>query len=215
MMAGRNSQNDDDSCRARLGAALAAVALAFTLTACSKPAPQPAAPPAESAAAVAQTAAVPAEKTAEAPMQEEMPGMDHSAAPHPHPAAAAHQDHESKHGGDFFMALDEKHHLEGILVEPDTFRVYMFDEYSKPLSKADVAKADGKVAWGKADNAPETALKPSADGLTLEAKSPSKLTFPTELTLRIRFPGAAAGSRPELFTFPFKAYTHDPTTHKH
>src|ERR1700686_705280 len=44
------------------------------------------------------------------------------------PAAAekgAHMDHKSKHGGTFFMALDNKHHLEGILVPPGTFRVYL------------------------------------------------------------------------------------------
>jgi hypothetical protein len=134
---------------------------------------------------------------------------------HSHEAGAAHQDHDSKHGGTFFMALDEKHHLEGALMDPGIFRVFLYDDHTMPLAKQDIAEADAKVTWGSQDNAPETSMKLSADGLTLEAAPPGKLALPVELTLRIRFPGAPPGSRPELFTFPFKAFTHDPTTHMH
>jgi hypothetical protein len=217
---------EDSRRRWALRSALAAVLGAgLLLTACSKQQSESTAPPAQATEQTAQAQpatppasdAAPAAEAAPAPAHQHTPGMQMTASePHVHAAGqASHQDHESKHGGDFFMALDEKHHLEGVLAEPGTFRVYLFDEYTKPLSKQSVAKADAKVTWGKAANAPEIALKPSADGLTLEAQAPAKVTFPTELTLRIRFPGAAAGSRPELFTFPFKAYTHDPTTHKH
>ena len=105
------------------------------------------------------------------------------------------------------MAQDEKHHLEGILLSPGTFRVFLYDERSHPLSKMQLAKADAKVIWGRQEQAPETALKPSNDGLTLEAAAPAKLTLPSELTLLIRFPGAAPDSRPELFTFPFAKFS--------
>lgn len=100
-------------------------------------------------------------------------------------------------------------------MEPGVFRVYLFDEYTKPLAREAVAKAAANVTWGRAENSPEIAMKPSADGLTLEAKAPGKLTFPTELTLRIRFPGAPANSRPELFTFPFRAFTQHGSAHQH
>lgn len=187
-----------------------ALFLLLTLGACSRPAEQAAAP-AEQAAP--QTPA-PAEPVP-APVAEDELHAHADGADHHHPPGSTHQDHDSKHGGDFFMAFDEIHHLEGTLSEPGIFRVYLYDEFTKPLSKASVAKAAAKVTWGRAEDSPETAMKSSADGLTLEAKAPAKVSFPTELTLRIRFPGAAPDSRPELFTFPFKAYTHDPAPHKH
>ncbi len=113
------------------------------------------------------------------------------------------------------MALDEKHHVEGVLMSPGIFKVFLFEEHSLPLSKQEVARANAKVLWGEHEKAPELAMKPSADGLALEAAAPVKVVFPLELTLLIRLPGAAADSRPELFTFPFKEFTHDHTTHKH
>jgi hypothetical protein len=198
--------------------------LGLGLTACSK----------QSAPEAGATASTPATSAEAAPMTSadagqmhdmgahdtaahDMAGHDMAAeeTAHSHESGAAHLDHDSKHGGIFFMALDESHHLEGALLDANTFRVFLYDDHTVPLSKEQVAQADARVTWGSQDNAPETVMKPSADGLTLEAAPPSKLTLPVELTLRVRFPGAAANSRPELFTFPFKAFTHDPTTHKH
>lgn len=224
MSPARNSQNAGAREASRYGAVPALVALALLLSSCNKPAPQSSAAPEQSSTAATAQPSTAASTREPAPAVSEQaathqhtPGMEMPApAPHTHaPGTPAHQDHDSKYGGDFFMALDEKHHLEGVLAEPGTFRVYLFDEYTKPLAKAAVAKADAKVTWGRADNSPETPMLPSADGLTLEARAPAKVAFPAELTLRIRFPGAAANSRPELFTFPFKSWTHAPATHKH
>ena len=141
-------------------------------------------------------------------------------ASHPHmqemPAAEAkpHQDHDSRHGGVFFMALDEKHHLEGVLLSPGKFRIYLYDDRTHPLSKQQIAKADAKVTWGRQENAPVTPMKPSGDGFSLEAAAPAKFTLPAELTLLIRFPGAAPESRPELFTFPFGKFTPEQPAHQ-
>ncbi|MSO20154.1 MAG: hypothetical protein EXQ56_06755 [Acidobacteria bacterium] len=190
------------------------ILLGFGLTACS----QQQIPVAESRPKEGHSLS-PGQGSMDLPAGEGSATMQDSAAGHQQvPRAvpgAAHQDHESKHGDAFFMALDEKHHIEGVLMSPGTFKVFLFEEHSLPLSKQEVARAAAKVIWGEHETAPEVAMKPSADGRALEAASPAKVAFPLQLTLLIRLPGAPADSRPELFTFPFKKFTHDHTTHKH
>jgi hypothetical protein len=121
--------------------------------------------------------------------------------------AHAHSDHDSKHGGTFFMALDNKHHLEGVLLPTGVFRVFIYDEYSRPLKVTDLGKIRGKVIWGEADGSPEIPLLASEHAAALEAKAPGPIQFPVVLTLLLHFPGMAASERPELFTFPFSHYS--------
>jgi hypothetical protein len=136
-------------------------------------------------------------------------------AAHEH-EGVAHQDHDSKHGGTFFMALDNKHHLEGALERPGVFRVYMYDAYTHAVSPEVLGQASAKVIWGDQDGAPEIELKPNADGSALEAQAPQPIHFPVTLTLLCRFPGAEPSSRPELLTFPFSHFSHiDTTPHTH
>jgi len=128
----------------------------------------------------------------------------------------AHQDHDSKHGGTFFMALDNRHHLEGALEQPGIFRVYIYDAYTQPVSREELGQTQAKVIWGENDGAPEVELKPAADGTCMEAQAPAPVRFPVTLTLLTRLPGSAPNSRPELFTFPFSHYSHiDVTPHQH
>lgn len=188
---------------------IAAVAgLALFAAACSQQ-------PAQTIETAPPRAAADSSASAVAPAEAHDPSAPH----HDVPGIAPHQDHDAKHGGTYFMAVNEKHHLEGVLITPGTFRVYLYDEYNRALPKQDVAKADAKVIWGGQENAPELPLKISADGMWIGVGAPSvagaKIQFPVTLTLLIRFPGAAPGSRPELFTFPFTRFTHDPTNHTH
>ena len=125
----------------------------------------------------------------------------HDAGP---PDAGAHQDHNSKHGGTFFMALDNKHHIEGLLESPGVFEVYLYDDHTRPVSRRELNQARMTVIWGEQDGAPKIDLKPRSDGTLLEARAPGAMHFPVTLTLLVHFPGSAASAKPELFTFPFQ-----------
>lgn len=55
-------------------------------------------------------------------------------APNPaDPNAAAHMDHNPLHGGQFFMAANNYHHLEGALPQPGEFRLYVYDDFKQPV----------------------------------------------------------------------------------
>jgi hypothetical protein len=118
-----------------------------------------------------------------------------------------HMDHNSKHGGVFFMALDEMHHLEGVLEPPGIFRVYVYDEYTKPLAEDKMKEVSGTVQMGEAEDAPKNPLKLSKDGHTMEMALPPGTKLPVTLTMLMRFPRMAADARPELFTFQFNEFT--------
>ena len=190
--------------------------LLSSLVSCSQ---QSAAPAAESAAKAEPNIAA---ATSDSSMPDTAPPAAEEAADTENALAAqsgegaTHQDHDSRHGGTFFMALDNKHHLEGTLEQPGVFRVYVYDAYTHPVSREDLGKVDAKVIWGVQDGALEIDLKPNASGSALEASAPEPVRFPVTLTLLCRFPGAPANSRPELFTFPFSHYSHiDTKPHPH
>ena len=143
----------------------------------------------------------------------------HSGAPSGSPEAATsaadaqpggggpHADHNPKHGGTFFMAMNNHHHLEGVLEAPGIFRVYVYDAFTKPLPPDQVKLVSGRVVVGDSENAPEVPLKLSRNGETLEADLGDKGSPPVTLTLLVRFPGMSPEARPELFTFPFDGYS--------
>lgn len=49
------------------------------------------------------------------------------------PNAAAHMDHNPLHGGQFFMAANNYHHLEGALPRAGEFRLYVYDDFKQPV----------------------------------------------------------------------------------
>jgi hypothetical protein len=119
----------------------------------------------------------------------------------------AHQNHNPQHAGTFFMAMDNIHHLEGVLEAPGVFRVYVYNIAAKPLSRDRMKLVSGKVLVGDAEDAPEIPLKLSGDGMTMEAALSKGMKLPVTLTLLMSFPGMKKSAKPELFTFPFSAYT--------
>jgi Cu/Ag efflux protein CusF len=118
-----------------------------------------------------------------------------------------HGDHNPRHGGLFFMAADQWHHLEGTFVEPDRFRVFFYNDMTQPLA------ADGfsaRVVKSDANAAPigtPIPLKAAADANdVLEANIPGEkppLNLKLYLTLK-------AGDKEQVFDFMFPAYSKEP-----
>ena len=89
----------------------------------------------------------------------------------------AHADHNSKHGGQFYMAPDRRHHLEGVLDE--TFRVYLYDDHTRPVSALPFAAGASATALrldthdADADEPIALVLVPVTDGSPLEFRLPA------------------------------------------
>jgi len=122
----------------------------------------------------------------------------------------AHFDHNPKHAGIFFMSMDYKHHLEGVLLPGGTFRIYLYDAHTQPLKAEQTRLAGGTVQIGDSENAPKIKLAPGKIAEALEANLGNGLKFPVALTVLLRLPGMSATSRPELFNFIFKEFTQEP-----
>jgi hypothetical protein len=118
-----------------------------------------------------------------------------------------HQNHNPQHGGVFFMAEDNIHHLEGVLVKPETFRLYLYDAYTIPLDPDSVKETRASVQVGDAEDAKAIPMKVGADGQTLEANVGPKIDFPATYTLKMHLPGEPPDAKPELFTFHYKDFS--------
>jgi hypothetical protein len=57
----------------------------------------------------------------------------------------SHGDHNPQHGGLFFMAPDKWHHLEGAYPAPGVFRLYVYDDFTKPLPPGRLKAARSRV----------------------------------------------------------------------
>lgn len=121
----------------------------------------------------------------------------------------AHADHNPRHGGVFFMAPDNWHHLEGTLVSERELRIYLYDNFTKPtdspgysgeLKVQPVNDQDEEV--GDAVTVP---IKP-VDGKTyLVAQLPDTINPPFQTEARLQFP---KGKEKYLFNFDFKGVQH-------
>lgn len=135
----------------------------------------------------------------------------------PKPKKAAHADHTPKHGGQFFMAPNKFHHLEGAMPAASEFRVYFFDDHTEPIpassfkegAKISVQKVgtDGRETGQMVDL--PVAIDPS--GSFLSARIPSELSLPLYFTTWLAFPHQ---KEPDLFNFTFDKVS-VPAPHKH
>jgi hypothetical protein len=128
-------------------------------------------------------------------------------------APRPHGDHNPKHGGIFFMAPDNWHHIEGAYPAPGRFRVYMYDDFSKPLAADRARKVRARVVTKetfdpKTKTTRELASAPLVlvrNGAFFEARI-DQLALPAQLTAKISF---APGDKESRFDFAFPSFSKD------
>lgn len=127
--------------------------------------------------------------------------------------AAAHGNHNPQHGGQFFMAQDYWHHVEGVYPSPGVFRLYLYDDYTKPLAAAKVKAVKARLVT-KEETDPKTfvtkevasvPLTVAADGAYLEAAI-DPLTLPANLTMQAVF---EPNGKEQRFDFAFAGFSAD------
>lgn len=97
--------------------------------------------------------------------------------------AMAHGDHNPRHGGILFMAPNGYHHLEGTLNEEGRFRLYLYDDFTRPLA------VEGFQA-----RAGELPMEASPDGTSLSVNVERSLD-PVEVVLHLWFPDETEEAR--------------------
>lgn len=124
----------------------------------------------------------------------------------------AHSDHSPKHGGTFFMAADNWHHIEGVLTSPTEFRIYLYDNFTRPLNANGYS---GTVEFTRLDAQGNdvgkpiaTALKPVPHETYLGTAIPSSIPLPLMATARVVL---HKDEKPALFNFSFKHVSVEPT----
>ncbi len=126
-----------------------------------------------------------------------------------------HGNHNPQHGGQFFMAPDNWHHLEGTYPRAGSFRLYIYDDYARSLGTAALGQISARlVAEERYDAATKKTtelrvfpLRVSKEGAYLEA-DPGHRAWPSRLTAKVTLKKGEAEHR---FDFTFAAATLDPT----
>lgn len=118
-----------------------------------------------------------------------------------------HGDHNPRHGGTMFMSVDQWHHLEGTLVAPGLFRVYLYDDLTRPLPAGGIT---GRVIETDQNGTPAGRQAPLRRSpqieSALEATLPD-LKWPVYLQLAVTL---APGEREQRFDFAFHALSVEP-----
>jgi hypothetical protein len=124
-----------------------------------------------------------------------------------------HGNHNPQHGGQFFMAADNWHHLEGAYPQAGVVRIYLYDDYTKPLPDDQVKLVRGRIVT-KESLDPVTHIRKevafplvlSRDRRYLEARVDTR-RLPAPMAAKITFKPEGPENR---FDFTFPEFSKDP-----
>jgi hypothetical protein len=121
-----------------------------------------------------------------------------------------HGNHNPQHGGLFFMAPDNWHHLEGTFPQARTVRIYLYDDYTKPLPREQMRPVQGRIVTksttGGTTREVSVPLVQSRNGQYLEAKVDTR-ALPASIVAEIKLKSDA----PEYhFDFTFTEFSKEP-----
>ena len=125
-----------------------------------------------------------------------------------------HGDHNPRHGGQFFMAADTWHHVEGTYPLARVFRLYVYDDFARPLAVDRLRRVKARVVTRerfdpttrKTTELGAFPLRVSANGAYLEARVDAA-AFPASMTAKVQF---TADAQEQRFDFTFPALTQSP-----
>jgi heavy metal-binding protein len=120
-------------------------------------------------------------------------------------AARAHGNHNPQHGGQFFMAADNWHHVEGTYLPSGVFRLHLYDDFTKPLALAQVRAMKAEVVL-KDRSGQEKTVPLVRSGRYLQAAI-GKLPFPAAMYAHVQFKADGPHNR---FDFTFETYSKEP-----
>src|SRR5262245_19733444 len=127
-------------------------------------------------------------------------------------SARAHGNHNPQHGGMFFMAPDNWHHVEGAYLANGVFRLYLYDDFTKPLPADQVGQMTARIVTKQTFDPTTRTTKEIAaapllrKGRYLEAAI-GKLPLPAQMTAKISF---KRGATENIFDFAFEKFSVEP-----
>lgn len=123
-------------------------------------------------------------------------------------APRAHGNHNPQHGGQFFMAADNWHHLEGTYLSTGVFRMHFYDDFTKPLPLAQVRTITAEVVVKDARTSEEKRIPLVRSGRSMQA-TVGKLPLPAPMYAHVQFKPDGPHNR---FDFTFESYSKEPGT---
>jgi len=123
-------------------------------------------------------------------------------------ALRAHGNHNPQHGGIVFVAPDNTQHLEGAYLSAGIFRMYFYDEFTKPQKLAAVRTYKATLNVKDAKTGKDTVYSLVRSGTYMQAQI-GKQPLPAEMYATVTFTPGGKGNR---FDFAFPTYSKEPHT---